>query len=117
WLVIADVVQPIRGIRFSTAGRWGDFHNPHHALYDVIDVGEVPQHLAVIEDFDWLSLDDGLDELEQCHVRPPPGAVHRKETQPGKRQAVKMGIHMSHELVALLGGGIQAYRMINVVLL
>ena len=38
-------------------------------------------HFAAIEYGDGLPREDASSELEQCHVRSPPGAVHREKPQ------------------------------------
>jgi hypothetical protein len=43
------------------------------AFDDVVDVGEVPCHPAVVVDLDGPAFEHGLGELEQRHVRAAPG--------------------------------------------
>ncbi|MCY1371217.1 hypothetical protein D9M69_583510 [compost metagenome] len=49
------------------------------ALDNVVDVGEVPLVLAVVEQLQWPFFGDGPGELDRRHVRPSPGAVHREK--------------------------------------
>ena len=84
-----------------------------HPLHHVVDVGEVTPHPALVEHPDRLTRQDRPGEQHRRHVRPAPGAVHREEAQARGRQAVEMAVGVGHQLVGLLGGGIQAHRMVH----
>ena len=82
-MMVAEIVDPVRGpVRRCTIMR-GDGTGD-----DVVDIGEVARHPTFIEDLDRLSGEDRAGEQVGGHVRPPPRTVHRKEPQPGRRQAV-----------------------------
>ncbi len=51
------------------------------------------------------------------HVRPAPGSVDREEAQSRGRQAEQVAVGMRHQLVRLLGRGVQADGVIGVVVL
>ena len=53
----------------------------------------------------------------QGHVRAAPGAVDREEAQARAGQAVQMAVGVGHELVALLGRGVERDRRVDAVLL
>ena len=89
---------------------------PDDAFDDIIDIGEVAFHLALIEDIDRFALQNGLGKDEEGHVRPPPWTIHGKKAQAGARQPIQMGIAMSHELISLLAGGIERDGMIHIVM-
>ena len=124
-LVVADVVQPIRrlararvgiitvprGIRSCDAVR-----RVHHALRDVIDEREVAAVIAVVEDVDRLAGQDVLREQEQRHVGTTPRPVHREEAQSRHRQFVEIGVRVRHQLVRLLGRGVERQRMIDILM-
>jgi len=121
--VIADVVEPVRGEARARVrgfpvpagvGFRDPVHDPNHPLDDVIDVSKVPLHLPVVEDVDVASLQDGLCEREEGHVGPPPGAVDGEEPKARAGDLVKAGIDVGHELVGLLGGGVEAYGVVHV---
>ena len=122
--VVADIVEPIgrmagAGIgarRIETrVGSGRAIEHPRHPLDDVVDVGEVALHAAAVEDLDRLTAQDRAGEQRGRHVRPPPRPVHGEEPQAGGGQIVEMAVHVGHELVGLLGGGVQADRVIDVV--
>ena len=89
---------------------------PHHRFDDVVDVSEIPAHVAVVEQLDRRSLEDRLREDEHRHVRPAPGTVHGKEAQAGRGNSVEMAVGVRHQLVGFLRRSIEADRMIDVVL-
>jgi hypothetical protein len=64
-----------------------------------------------------LAFQDRLGEQEQRHVRPAPGAVHGEEAQAGGGHAEQVAVGVGHQLVGLLGGGIQADRVVDAVML
>ena len=89
-------------------------HDPHHALNNVIYVGEVSFHLAVVEDLNGSFFQNSLGEKKKGHVRTAPRPVDREETQARCGQAVEVAVTVSHELVGLLCGCIYADGMVDV---
>ena len=85
------------------------------ALDDVVDVGEVALHVAVVEHLDRLALGDGVGEEHRRHVGPSPRPVDREEAQARGVQAVEVAVDVRHQLVRLLGRGVQAHRVVDVV--
>lgn len=79
----------------------------HAAFRDVVDVGEVADHIAVVEHLDGLALRDGAGKEHGAHVGPPPRAVNREVAQSRHRDAVKFRIGIRHQFVALLARRIQ----------
>ena len=64
---------------------------PYDPFDKVIDIGEVALHPALAVDVDRPAFEDGIDELEQRHVRPAPGAVNGEEAKDGRRNLVADG--------------------------
>ncbi len=87
----------------------------HAALSDVIDVGEVANHVTVVEHLDGLALRDGAGKEHGAHVGPPPRAVNREVAQSRHRDAVKLRVGMRHQFVALLARRIQTNRVVDLV--
>jgi len=117
-VVIADVVDLVRRERESvfTILLFGSvLHHAHYAFDNVIDKSEVALALAVVENLDGLARLELVGEAEVCHVRAASGAVDRKEAQPRARDVVELAVGVCHELVALLGGGVQRDRVIDFV--
>src|SRR5579859_6128209 len=89
--------------------------HPHNAFHDIVNVSKIPMHLPLVVNLNGRSLMDGLAKLEDRHVRTSPWPIDRKETEPGHRKPVKVGINMGNQFIALLGGGIEADGVIDVV--
>ena len=95
----------------------GRVEHAHDAFDDVVDIGEVALHPAVVEDLDRLARQDGPREQHRRHVGPAPRAVDGEEAQAGRRQPVQVAVAVRHQLVGLLGRGVQAHRMIDALVL
>ena len=117
---VADVVDAVRGERQPVLAHLhlgGGVHDAPDALDDVVDVGEVAAAVAHVEDLDGLAAAQLLCEAEVGHVGPAHGAVHGEEAQAGRRDGVELGVGGGHELVGLLGGGVERHRRVDAVLL
>lgn len=117
---VADVVDAVRGERQPVLahlhlGR--GVHDAPDALDDVVDVGEVAAAVAHVEDLDGVAAAQLLGEAEVGHVGPAHGTVHGEEAQAGRRDGVELGVGGGHELVGLLGGGVERHRRVHAVLL
>lgn len=117
---VADVVDAVRGERQPVLAHLhlgGGVHYAPDALDDVFDVGEVAAAVAHIEDLDGVPTAQLLGEAEVGHVGPAHGTVHGEEAQSGRRDGVELGVGGGHELVGLLGGGVERDRRVDAVLL
>jgi len=94
-IVVSDVVEAIGrlaggGIRIITAPfriRFGDLvQGTDHAFDDVVDIGEIPFVIAIVEDVDGFTGENVAGKHKQGHVRPAPGAIDREKAQAGSRQ-------------------------------
>lgn len=117
---VADVVDAVSGERQPVLahlhlGR--GVHDAPDALDDIVDVGEVAAAVAHIEDLDGVAAAQLLGEAEVGHVGPAHGTIHREEAQSGRRDGVELGVGGGHELVGLLGGGVERHRRVHAVLL
>ena len=88
-----------------------------HSLNDVIDISEIPLHLAVVEHLDRFTREDGTWKSIGAmsggpraytvkNLRPLPPINHRRG-----------GCGCAHQLIGLLAGGIEAHRMVHRLLL
>ncbi len=118
--MIADVVKPVRlhaaaGLHLPIVGRRiiqaGD-----HADHDIVDMGEVAVHVAVVEHRQAFAVQDLAGEDPQHHVGPPPRAIDGEEPQPGQRQAIEMGVSLAHQLIGPLGRGIKRNGVVGAIL-
>ena len=117
---VADVVDAVRSERQPVLAHLhlgGGVHDAPDALDDVVDVGEVAAAVAHVEDLDGVAAAQLLGEAEVGHVGPAHGAVHREEAQTGGRDGVELGVGGGHQLVGLLGGGVERHRRVDAVLL
>src|SRR5262249_1754270 len=94
--VIAEVVQAMP--RLTVAVRWRPVERRHDAGDDIVDVGEVAPHVAIVEDLDGLAAQDRPGKEECRHVWPAPRPVDREEPQTRERQAVEMAVVEGHQL-------------------
>ena len=115
---VADVVDHIRRYRKSVlpgASLRRVAHDPDYALHDVVYVGEVPPAVAVIEYPDALSPDQPVCEAVVRHVGPAAGSVDGEEAQSRGGNVVELAVGMRQQLVALLGGGVEADGVVHLV--
>lgn len=115
-MIVADVVDFVRRYRKSVlaVGAFGCMlHHAHHSLNNVVDIGEVPLTVAVVEDLDLLSLNKLVGESEISHVGTSAWTVDCEEPQSCGRNVVELGVGVGHQLVALLGGGVEAHWIVH----
>ena len=116
--VVADVVDHVGRdgeAVFTILLLWGVLHDANNALHDVIDIGEVAHAVAVVEDLDGLTLAELVGEAKIGHVGTASGTIDGEETEAGGGDVVELGIGVGHELVGLLGGGIEGDGIVYLV--
>ena len=72
--------------------------------------------MTEIEDVNRLTGQDVTSKQKQRHVGSAPRPVYGKEPQAGGRQPVQMAVGVGHQLIGFLGRGVQADRMIHIVM-
>ena len=115
-LAAADVIDGVgrdgqavfAGFLFGGLG-----HNADDAFDDVIDVGEVPAAVAVVEDLDGLAFQEFVGKAEVGHVRSSGGAIDGEEAQAGGRDVVEFAVAMGEKFVALLRRGVEADGVVH----
>ncbi len=110
---VADVVDFVRRAVLGLIG--SPLHDVRDARYDVVDVGEVAVHVAVVVDLDRLAAHEPVRELEVRHVRPPHRAVDSEEAQPGRRNLVELAVGVRHQFVRLFCGGVERDGIVDLV--
>lgn len=117
-MVVANVVDFVRRDREPVLAI-GTFRSmlqyPNYTLDNIVDVCEITLAVAEVEDLDLFSLDKLVGESEICHVGTSAGSVDGEEPQACRGDVVELGIGVGHQLVALLGGGIEAHRVVHLV--
>ena len=115
WLTTTDIIYCIgrngQAI-FTLLAHWSTLHHSIHALYDVIDIGEVPAAVAVVEYLDSLALQQLVGKAEVCHVRTTGRTIYCKEAQARCGDIIQLRITVGKQLIALLGSCIQRHRII-----
>ena len=71
---------------------WRMLEHAHNPFHDIIDIGEVPLHAAVVVNLYRLTANDRIGKLEISHVRAAPGPVYGEEPQTGDRHAIEVAI-------------------------
>lgn len=117
-VVVANVVHLVWGygqtiVASAALGRV--LHDAHHTLHNVVYIGKVALAVAVVEYFNGLAFYQFVGKTKVSHVGTACRAIDGKETQARGRNVVKFAVGMRHQLVALFGGCIQAYRVVHLV--
>ena len=104
--VVADVEEFVtgKGVAENAAADAGD---------NVVHVGEIAAHVAVIEDLDGLAFEHGVRKQPVGHIRAPPGSVDREEPESHGLHAVQVAVAMGHQLIGFFGCSIEADRGIH----
>lgn len=116
--VVADVIYLVRRDGqsvFTVLLLGGVLHDAHHSLHNVVDIGEVALAVAIIENLDGLAFHQLVGEAEVSHVGTAGRAIDGEESEAGRGDVVELAIGMGHQLVALLGGGVEAYGVVYLV--
>ena len=95
---------------------WCALHNSLDAFYDIVYISEVALAVSIVEDLDGLALAQLVGKAKVGHVGPARRAIDRKETQSRAGDVIELGIGVGHELVALLGGGVEGDGVVHLVL-
>ena len=91
------------------------FHDADNTLDDVVDIGEVPLAVAVVEDLDGLACLQFLCGGEVEHVRPACGPVNSEEAETCGRNIVELAVAVRQELIGLFSGRVEGDRVIDLV--
>ena len=116
--VVTDVVHLVRWDGQSVLAvllLGGVLHDAHHSLHDVVDIGEVALAVAIVEYLDGLAFNKFVGKAEVCHIGTTCRAINCKEAEAGRGDVVELRVGMGHQLVALLGGGVEAYGVVHLV--
>ena len=90
-------------------------HDAEDALDDVVDVGEVALHIAVVEDLNGLAGLQFLRGGEIEHVRAAGGTVNGEEPQACGRNIVELAVAVRQKLIGLFGGRVEGDRVVDLV--
>ena len=93
----------------------GALHHAHDTFYDVIDIGEVATAVAVVVDLDGVALEELVGEAEIGHVGTAGRTINGEEAKAGRGDVVEFTVAVGHELVGLLGGGVEGHGVVYAV--
>ena len=91
-------------------------HHTDHSLHDVVDIGEVPATVSVVEDLDGLALQQFVRKAEVRHIRSAGRTVHGEEAQSRRGDVIQFRVAVRKQFIALLRCRIQAHRVIHPVI-
>src|SRR4051794_37633913 len=77
--LVTDIVDPRRRRPRASAAFGDTVHEAHYDTGDVVDMGEVAAHVAMVKEPDRGPLHDRIGEQEDRHIRPPPWPIDSKE--------------------------------------
>ena len=93
----------------------GFLHHPKDAFHNVINVGKVAAAVAVVVNLNGLATQQLVGEAKVGHIGTTGRAIDGEEAQARGGDVVKLAVAMRHQLVALLGGGIEAHGVVHTV--
>lgn len=118
WGIVTYVIYFVRRNRktiLTILLLWGVLHDTDHSFHDVIDIGEVALAVAIVEYLDGVAFHQLVGEAKVCHIWTASRTINCKETQASRRDVVEFTICMSHKLVTLLCGGVEAHGVVHLV--
>ena len=117
--VVADIVHLVRGDGQSVLTvplLGGVLHDAHHTLHDIVDIGEVALAVAIVENLDGVAFYQLVGKAEVSHVGTAGRTIDGEEAEAGRGDVVEFRVGMGHQLVALLGGGVEAHGVVHLVI-
>ena len=69
----------------------------HHTVHHIIDVGEIADEIAIVDELDGVALHDVASYEHGTGVRSAPGAVGGEESENGDRQIEGAGVGVAKE--------------------
>ena len=91
-------------------------HHPDHALHNIVNVGEIPLAVSVVEDFNGLSRPQLVGKAEIGHIRPSGRSVNREKPQARRGNVIELAVGMGQQLIALFGSRVQGNGIVHLVL-
>src|SRR2546429_117748 len=77
---------------FLGIGRRDVIDQARYNTRNIVNIGEVAPHLAVVEELDRRVFNDGFGKQEISHVGPAPRPVNGEKSQTCDRQTIEMAI-------------------------
>lgn len=118
-LVVAYIVYGVRWdweAVFAGTFFWSVLHYSHNSFYDVIHVGEVALAVAIVEDLYRFAFYQLIGKAKVGHIGATCRAIDGEEAETGTGDVIQFRVGMCHQLIALLGSGIETDGIIHLVL-
>ena len=112
-----DVIHTERHVVGTVCCHWRFVQTLDGTVGNVVDIGEIANHVAIVEYLYRLTLTDGTGKEHRSHVGTSPWSVDREVTESGGRNAIQLTVAMGHQLVGFLAGSIQTDRIVHLVIL
>src|SRR5246127_4740917 len=106
-MMIADIVDLCRHMSRALVTCGTTIDKARYYTANVVDIGEVATHLAMVKKLDRPAFDDRLGKQKNRHIGPSPWPVDGKESQAGDRKPVEVAVRMSHQLVGFFCRGVE----------
>ena len=94
---------------------WCVLHDTNYTFYDVVNECEVSFTVAIVENLDGFAFHQFVGETEVCHVRATGRTIDGEEAEACAGDVVELAVGVRHKLVALLGSGIEADGVIDLI--
>ena len=88
-------------------------HDADDAFHNIIDIGEVPFTVAIVEDLYGLSGPQLVGKPEVSHIRPSGRTIDGEEAEACGGDVVEFGVAVSQKFVRFLGSRIEGDGMIH----
>ncbi len=82
-------------------------------MYNVVDVGEVAPHVAVVEDLDGEPFADLLGKAVIGHVGASPRAVDGEVAEGGDGEAVEVVVGVGHHFIGFFGRAVEVGGLVG----
>ena len=117
-LIITDIIYFIWRDRESigSIALFRDvLHHSNYPFHDIINESKIALAVAVVENLYRIALYEFIGKTEICHIGTTGRTIDGEEAETGGWYVVEFAVGMCHQLVALLGGGIEANRIIHLI--
>src|SRR6202165_877237 len=114
--VIAHIIDPRRRTPRAFVMSGNAAHKAQYYTGNVIDMGEIAAHPAMVKKLDWRAFDTRLDKQKNCHIGPPPWPVDVKKSQARDRKPIEVAVGIGHQLVGLFRRGVETDGTIGLVI-
>ena len=117
-LIITDIIYFIWRYRESIGSIAlfrGVLHHSNYPFHDIINESKIALAVAVIENLYGIALYEFIGKAEICHIGTSRRTIYGKKAEACRWNIIQFAVGMCHQLVALLGGSIEANWIIHLI--